>query len=172
MNIFTFWCVFLFCFVFVWFSQVFVKNVNKCIFKIFFRVSKRLFLLQKKKKKLVQLPWEHILMWTIKRGKWMTVALFQNLQSKDILSCERWISNPHHLVNKTLILQSLKEDLTCCLTLCDPMDCSPLGFSVHGILQARTLEWVAISSFRGSFQLRDQTRISCVSWIGRCVPYH
>ena len=32
-----------------------------------------------------------------------------------------------------------------CLTLCDPMDCSPPGFSVHGILQARILEWVAIS---------------------------
>ena len=32
-----------------------------------------------------------------------------------------------------------------CLTLCDPMDCSPPGSSVHGIFQARTLEWVAIS---------------------------
>ena len=32
-----------------------------------------------------------------------------------------------------------------CLTLCDPMDCSPLGFSVHGIFQARVLEWVAIA---------------------------
>ena len=32
-----------------------------------------------------------------------------------------------------------------CLTLCDPVDCSPLDFSVHGILQARTQEWVAIS---------------------------
>ena len=32
-----------------------------------------------------------------------------------------------------------------CLTLCNPMDCSPPGSSVHGILQARTLEWVAIS---------------------------
>ena len=37
-----------------------------------------------------------------------------------------------------------------CPTLCDPMDCSPPGSSVHGILQARILEWVAISSFRGS----------------------
>ena len=32
-----------------------------------------------------------------------------------------------------------------CLTLCDPMDCSPLGSSVHGILQTRVLEWVAVS---------------------------
>ena len=37
-----------------------------------------------------------------------------------------------------------------CLTLCDPMDCSPPGCSLHGIFQARTLEWVAISSSRGS----------------------
>ena len=37
------------------------------------------------------------------------------------------------------------KSLQSCLTLCDPMDCSPPGFSVHGILQARTLEWVAIS---------------------------
>ena len=38
---------------------------------------------------------------------------------------------------------------------CDPMDCSPPGFSVHGILQARTLEWIAISSSRGSSPPRD-----------------
>ena len=40
------------------------------------------------------------------------------------------------------------------LTLCDPVDCSPPGSSVRGILQARILEWVAISSSRGSFRLR------------------
>ena len=43
----------------------------------------------------------------------------------------------------------------------DPMDCSPPGSSVHGILQARTLEWVAISFSRGSSWPRDQT---CISW--------
>ena len=37
-----------------------------------------------------------------------------------------------------------------CPTFCDPMDCSPPGSSVHGIFQARVLEWVAISFFRGS----------------------
>ena len=47
-----------------------------------------------------------------------------------------------------------------CLTLCDPMDCSSPGSSVHGTLQARILEWVAISSFRGSSQPRDQTHVS------------
>ena len=40
--------------------------------------------------------------------------------------------------------------LQLCLTLCDPMDLSPPGFSVHGILQARVLEWVAMPSSRGS----------------------
>ena len=39
-----------------------------------------------------------------------------------------------------------------CPTLCDPMDCSPPGPSVHGVLQARILEWVAIPSSRGSPQ--------------------
>ena len=44
-----------------------------------------------------------------------------------------------------------------CLTLCDPMDCSLLGSSFHGILQARLLEWVAIPFFRGSSWPRDPT---------------
>ena len=42
-----------------------------------------------------------------------------------------------------------------CLTLCNPVDCSPPGFSVHGILQARILEWVTISFSRGSSRPRD-----------------
>ena len=50
-----------------------------------------------------------------------------------------------------------------CLTLCDPMDCSPPSFSVHGIFQARILEWVAISSSRGFSRLRDGTGVSCIS---------
>ena len=44
-----------------------------------------------------------------------------------------------------------------CLTLCDPVDCSPPGSSVHGIFPARILEWVAISSSRGSSHPKDQT---------------
>ena len=54
-----------------------------------------------------------------------------------------------------------------CPTLCDPMDCSPTGSSVHGISQARTLEPVAVSYSRGSLRPSDRTHISCVSWIGR-----
>ena len=52
------------------------------------------------------------------------------------------------------------------------MDCSPPGFSVHGIFQARILEWIAISSSKGSFQSRDWTCGSCSSCIGRWILYH
>ena len=45
----------------------------------------------------------------------------------------------------------------------DPIDCSPPGSSVHGILQTKILEGVAISCSRGSFQLRNQTWVSCIS---------
>ena len=48
-----------------------------------------------------------------------------------------------------------------CPTLCDSIDCSLLGSTVHEIFQARILEWVAISFSRGSSQPRDGTRISC-----------
>ena len=57
------------------------------------------------------------------------------------------------------------HSLHLCLTLCHPMNCSLPGSSVHGILQARILEWVAISSSRGFSWSRDQTCISCDSCI-------
>ena len=56
--------------------------------------------------------------------------------------------------------------------ICDPVDCSPKGSSVHGILQARTLEWVAMFSSMGPSWPRDRTRVSCVSCTGREVPHH
>ena len=55
-----------------------------------------------------------------------------------------------------------------CLTLCNSVDCSPLGSSVHGILQARIVEWVAIPFSRGSSWLRDWTQVSCT---GRQILY-
>ena len=56
-----------------------------------------------------------------------------------------------------------------CLTLCDPMDCSPPDSSVHGILQARILEPVTISYSRQSSWPREQTHVIC---IGRQILYH
>ena len=60
----------------------------------------------------------------------------------------------------------VREVTQLCPHLCDPMDCSLPGSSVHGILQARTLEWVAISFSRGSSWPRDQTQVSRIG--GRC----
>ena len=53
--------------------------------------------------------------------------------------------------------------VTQCLPLCDPLDCSPAGSSVHGISQARILEWIAISFSRGSSRPRNQTHVSCIT---------
>ena len=58
------------------------------------------------------------------------------------------------------------KSLQSCPTLCDPTDGSPLGPSVHGILQARVLEWFAISFSKGSSQPRDRT------WVSRIVGRH
>ena len=58
------------------------------------------------------------------------------------------------------------------LTLCDPMDCSPPGSSVQGILWEGILEWVAMPVSRESSQSRDRTLISYVSSFGRWVLYH
>ena len=64
-----------------------------------------------------------------------------------------------------------KSLLQLCLTLCDPMDCSPPGSSVHGILQARILEWLVMPSSRGSPRPRDGTHIPYISCIGRRILY-
>ena len=63
------------------------------------------------------------------------------------------------------------KSLQLCSTLCKPVDCSPLGSSVHGILQVRILDWIAMPFSRGSPQLRNQTHISYVSCIGMWVLY-
>ena len=58
-----------------------------------------------------------------------------------------------------------------CPTLCNPLDCSPSGFSVHGIFQARIPEWVAMPSSRGSSLRRDWIHNSGASGIGRWILY-
>ena len=62
--------------------------------------------------------------------------------------------------------------LRSCPTLCNPMDCGPSDSSVHGILQAGVLEWVALPSSKESSKPRDRTCFSCVICIGRWVLYH
>ena len=58
-----------------------------------------------------------------------------------------------------------------CLTLYHPVDSSPPGCSVHGVLQPRILEWVAMPSFRGSSWPRDQTHISYIFCLGRTATW-
>ena len=71
------------------------------------------------------------------------------------------------------VLLMLTSGCCCCLvtklylTLCYPMNCSPPGSSVHGIFQARMLEWAVPSSSWGSSRLRDWTHLSYISCIGR-----
>ena len=59
-----------------------------------------------------------------------------------------------------------------CLTLCNPMDCSLPGSSIHGFLQARILKWVAMPSSKGLSRLRDQTHVSYISCIDCQDLYH
>ena len=62
----------------------------------------------------------------------------------------------YSIVETVLVAQS-------CPTLCDPTDCSPPGSSVHGILQAGILKWIAIPFSRGSSQPRDRSQVSCIA---------
>ena len=75
-------------------------------------------------------------------------------QKPNHCTCHRLLASD--LVEYVLVTQSRPA-------LCNPMDCSPPGFSVHGILQARILEWIAIPFSRGTSQPRDQTLVSCIA---------
>ena len=66
-----------------------------------------------------------------------------------------WEDTPRESESESEVAQS-------CPTLCDPVDCSLPGSSIHGILQARILEWVTISFSRGSSQPRNRTGVSCI----------
>ena len=72
---------------------------------------------------------------------------FQKLCTIEVLF-STYIILLHHQLQIFMVLSVCAQSFQSCLTLCDPMDCSPLGFSAHGIFQAKILEWVAISSSR------------------------
>ena len=72
-------------------------------------------------------------------------------RTRDVVPGSSCLSLTGHVtLGKSLFLSGTMPCVRLCLTLCDLMDCSPPGSSVHSILQARILEWVAISSSRGS----------------------
>ena len=72
---------------------------------------------------------------------------------------QHWYRRIRHYINKY-------DSLSRVQTLCNPVDCSLLGSSIHGIFQAGILQWVAISFSRRSSQPRDWTWVSCI--VGRC----
>ena len=78
----------------------------------------------------------------------------QNAQS----TTEIWL-----MANTTSTTNVMKVKVAQFVQLCDLTDCNPPVFSVHGFLQARILEWVAISYSRGSSWPRDQTQVSCIA---------
>ena len=85
------------------------------------------------------------------------------MQKKHLLYSLRNLKN-NRILSSALIIPCMSVLFTqLCLTLWNPMDCSPPGSSVHEILEARILEWVAIPFSRGSSWPRDQTRGSCIA---------
>ena len=91
-------------------------------------------------------------------GRWPLEAL-KRLGISQVFSCVTgaWRGGADNI--PIVYTQSLQSYLT----LCDTVDCSLPGSSVHGILQARILEWVTISSSRGSSPPRDRTLVSCIA---------
>ena len=75
------------------------------------------------------------------------------------------VSRQGHLQQKLIVVVGVVvvKGIHSYPTLCNPLHCSLPGSSVHGILQARILEWAAIPFFRVSSQLRDQTQFSCIA---------
>ena len=92
-----------------------------------------------------------------------------------------WQMDPLPLSHQGCYTQDIMNAVLClvaqlCLTLCDPMDCSLPGSSVHWILHAKIMEWVAMPSSRGFSSPRNRTQVSCTaarfftSWTPREVP--
>ena len=104
--------------------------------------------------------------WEIDGKTVETVADFISVGSKITADgdCSHEIKRRLLLERKVMTnLVSNSEVSQLCPTLCDPMDCSLPGSSVHGIFQARVLEWVVISFSRESSQPRDRTQVSCTA---------
>ena len=82
---------------------------------------------------------------------------------------EVWFNGGHSVTTYHVCVYA--QSLQSCLTLCNPMNCSLPCSSVHGILQARILEWVSMHSSRGSSQSRDRTRICWASGEAHNLPH-
>ena len=100
----------------------------------------------------------------LSQSPWSILSPFQNLKTSEtgMLGSSDYISLTSPLNTCVCVCMHAQS----CPTLCELIDCSLPGFSVHGIIPARILEWVTISSSGGSSQPRDQTCSSpCVLWL-------
>ena len=102
-------------------------------------------------------------------GFWPLIYSFAFLESTFWLQFHSFIN---WITPKICIMHLRARLLQSCLTLCDPVDHRPPGSSVHGILQAKIVEWVVMPFSRVSFRSRNQTSISYISCFGRRVLYH
>ena len=111
-----------------------------------------------------------VMSWSMRAQQTLSMERAAHFSESPVLICVLHLPDAFasYLINTCVCAMLLQS----CLTLCDPTDCSLPGSSVHGILQARILEWAAMPSSRGSSQPRDQTCISYVSCTGRWVLYH
>ena len=101
----------------------------------------------------------------LKRVMNLVVVLKIQFSCNGVVSSRLLTQNWKLFVSLTFLCTAVYV-LSSILTLCDPIDFSAPGHSVHGIFQASILEWVAISCSRQSLQPRDWICISCVSYIG------
>ena len=111
------------------------------------------------------------------RRKWQPTPVFLPGESQgrgSLVGCRLWGRTESDTTEAAAAATICAYMLNCfrCVWLCNPVDHSPQGSSIRGILQARILEWVAMPSSRRSFQPRDQRHVSYVSWIGRWVLYY
>ena len=104
---------------------------------------------------------------------WQAVSLPLVPPGKPRYTCIHWQDLQRSTESDEVdAISSVSSVAQSCPTLCDPMNYSPPGSSVHGILRARILDWVAMPSSKGSFWPRDWTCISYISCILRHVLYH
>ena len=101
---------------------------------------------------------DNFIFWTCSRSRLSDLSL--------LITTSSWRRGGKRVEVQNTEFISESEVTQSCLALCDPMDCSLPGFSVHGILQARILEWIAISFSRRSSHPRVGTRVSHI--VGRC----
>ena len=128
---------------------------------------------------------EWVTMPSSRESSWPTSSVSPALQADSLPLDPPGKPKIPHVVEKVSLCATIRESvkwkvkvIQSCLTLCNHMNCSPPGSSVHGILQATILEWVVVPFSRGSSQPRDWTQVSCIAggfftvWATRKVQKH